>query len=133
MFTLVIILAIIASILLILIVLIQNPKGGGIAANFSAANQIAGVKRTNDFIEKATWTLAIALMLFSMSSGYLYKSDSSQESIMQEQLDNGPTSIDQPILNQDQSAQFQEGTPAPPQGGGSEGEAAPEQPLTPAE
>ncbi len=45
MFTLLIILAIIASVLLILAVLIQNPKGGGIAANFSAANQIAGVKK----------------------------------------------------------------------------------------
>jgi len=93
MFTLVIVLAIISSILLILIVLIQNPKGGGIAANFSAANQIAGVKKTNDFIEKATWTLAISLLLFSMSSGYLYKSGGSQDSIMQEQLENAPTGI----------------------------------------
>ena len=90
MFTLVIVLAIIAAILLILIVLIQNPKGGGIAANFSAANQIAGVKRTNDFIEKATWTLAIALLVFSLSSGYLYRTGGSQDSIMQEQLENAP-------------------------------------------
>ena len=50
MFVTLIVLAIIASILLILIVLIQNPKGGGIAANFSAANQIAGVRKTNDFV-----------------------------------------------------------------------------------
>lgn len=116
MFTLVIVLSIIASILLILIVLIQNPKGGGIAANFSAANQIAGVKRTNDFIEKATWTLAIALMIFSMSSGYLYSNDSSQESIMQEQLEGGPAAIETPLINQDQSAEFnQDAAPAPTQ------------------
>ena len=53
MFTTFIILASISAVLLILAVLIQNPKGGGIAANFSAANQIAGVKKTNEFIEKA--------------------------------------------------------------------------------
>ena len=66
MFTLLIILAIIASVLLILAVLIQNPKGGGIAANFSAAHQIAGVKKTNEFFDKATWTLAIAIMILSI-------------------------------------------------------------------
>ena len=52
MFTLLIILAIIASVLLILAVLIQNPKGGGIAANFSAANQIAGVKKPTNLLKR---------------------------------------------------------------------------------
>ena len=75
MFTVIIILAIIASILLILAVLIQNPKGGGIAANFSAANQIAGVKKTNEFIEKATWTLAISIMVLSVGSRFVYTPD----------------------------------------------------------
>ncbi|MBT6236645.1 preprotein translocase subunit SecG [Bacteroidia bacterium] len=75
MFTVIIILAILASVLLILAVLIQNPKGGGIAANFSAANQIAGVKKTNEFIEKATWTLAIALMLLAVGSRFVYTPD----------------------------------------------------------
>ncbi|MBR9861067.1 preprotein translocase subunit SecG [bacterium] len=90
MFTLIIILAMVVSALLILIVLIQNPKGGGIAANFSAANQIAGVKRTNDFVEKATWTLAIVLMVFSLGSSYLGSNQSSEStSLLQEQLENG--------------------------------------------
>jgi len=48
MFITLIILASVVAVLLILAVLIQNPKGGGIAANFSAANQIAGVKKTNE-------------------------------------------------------------------------------------
>lgn len=131
MFTLVIILSIIASILLILIVLIQNPKGGGIAANFSAANQIAGVKRTNDFIEKATWTLAIALLVFSLSSGYLYKSGgNAQESIMKDQLEQGPTSVETPLMNQEKAADFNDGSMQP---SGTPGEEPAPAPTTPAQ
>ncbi len=52
--------------LLILVVLIQNSKGGGIQSQFSAANQIMGIRRGTDFIEKTTWTLAILLLVFSL-------------------------------------------------------------------
>ncbi|MDR2119665.1 MAG: preprotein translocase subunit SecG [Tannerella sp.] len=52
------ILILIASIFLILIVLIQNSKGGGLASGFSSSNQIMGVRKTTDFLEKATWALA---------------------------------------------------------------------------
>ncbi|MCB9261433.1 MAG: preprotein translocase subunit SecG [Flavobacteriales bacterium] len=68
MYNLIVILAIIVSIALIFIVLIQKPKGGGISSNFSAANQIMGVKKTNDFVEKATWGLAIALLFLTLVS-----------------------------------------------------------------
>jgi preprotein translocase subunit SecG len=66
--TFILVLSIIVCILLILIVVIQNPKGGGIASNFSAGNQIMGVRRTNDFVEKATWTLAGALLVLALAS-----------------------------------------------------------------
>ncbi len=66
--TLLTILIIIVSVLLILVVLIQNSKGGGISSNFSSANQIMGARRGTDFIEKATWTLAILLLVFSLLS-----------------------------------------------------------------
>lgn len=56
----------ISAILLILIVLVQNSKGGGLASNFSASNQIMGVRKTTDFLEKATWSIAIALLVFSV-------------------------------------------------------------------
>jgi len=46
--------------------LVQNSKGGGLAANFSAPNQIMGVRKTTDFLEKATWVLAVALMVLSL-------------------------------------------------------------------
>ncbi len=64
------ILVIIASILLILVVLVQNPKGGGLAANFSSQNQVMGVRRTADILEKATWVLAIAIVLFSFLAAF---------------------------------------------------------------
>ncbi|MBP3420398.1 MAG: preprotein translocase subunit SecG [Marinifilaceae bacterium] len=57
-----------ACILLILIVLVQNPKGGGLSSTFAGSNQILGVKKTNDFLEKATWTLAIVVGLFCIVS-----------------------------------------------------------------
>ena len=58
MYLFITILILIASIFLILIVLVQNSKGGGLASGFSSTNQIMGVRKTTDFVEKATWTLA---------------------------------------------------------------------------
>lgn len=60
------IIIIIASILLVAVVFIQNPKGGGLSSDFGAAHQMGGVQRTNDFIEKATWSLAGAVMVLSI-------------------------------------------------------------------
>lgn len=59
---------IIVCALLILVVLMQNSKGGGISSQFGAATQIMGVRRGADVIEKATWTLAILLLVFSLLS-----------------------------------------------------------------
>ena len=67
--TLISILVIIVCILLILIVLVQNSKGGGLASNFSGSNQVMGVRKTADFLEKATWTLAAGLLLLSLLAG----------------------------------------------------------------
>lgn len=66
MTTLLSILIILASILLIIVVFVQNPKGGGLSSDFGAAHQLGGVKKTNDFIEKATWTLAGTIMVVSI-------------------------------------------------------------------
>jgi len=62
------VLIVIVAILLVLIVMVQNSKGGGLAANFSSSNQAMGVRKTTDFLEKATWTLAIALLVFSIGA-----------------------------------------------------------------
>lgn len=49
---------VLASVLLVFVVYVQNPKGGGLSSDFGAAQQIGGVQKTNDFIDKATWSLA---------------------------------------------------------------------------
>lgn len=66
LYNIVTVLIFIVSILIILIVLVQNSKGGGLAANFAGSSQIMGVRRTADFLEKATWTLAGALLILSI-------------------------------------------------------------------
>ncbi len=65
MYKLFVILGIIASILLILIVLIQNPKGG-FSSNFINANQFGGVAQTNKFLVRSTWTLAVVVFIFTL-------------------------------------------------------------------
>ncbi len=62
------VLIILVCVFLGLIVLIQNPKGGGLDSSFGAANQIGGVQRTTDFLEKSTWTLAVALFVLCLAS-----------------------------------------------------------------
>ncbi|MFA8450367.1 MAG: preprotein translocase subunit SecG [Bacteroidales bacterium] len=67
MYTLLMILIGVACLLLILVVLVQNSKGGGLASNFAGSNQFMGVRKTTDFIEKFTWGLAIAVLVFSLA------------------------------------------------------------------
>ena len=68
MYTLVVILILIVSVLLGLIVLVQNSKGGGLVSNFGGANQMMGVRQTTDFLEKATWTMAGVLVVLCLLS-----------------------------------------------------------------
>jgi preprotein translocase subunit SecG len=67
------ILAVLVCVLLGLIVLIQNPKGGGLASNFSSSSQLMGVQKTGDFLEKGTWVLAITLMVLSLAINVVVK------------------------------------------------------------
>ncbi|HOH99781.1 MAG TPA: preprotein translocase subunit SecG [Bacteroidales bacterium] len=62
------VLVLITCVLLVLVVLVQNSKGGGLASNFSSSNQIMGVRKTADFLEKTTWTLAVVLLVLSLFS-----------------------------------------------------------------
>lgn len=64
----IVVLIVIVAILLGVVVLIQNPKGGGLAVGFQGATQVGGVQRTADFLEKATWYLGIALFILCLIS-----------------------------------------------------------------
>ncbi len=70
-FVLLSVLIFITCVLLVLIVLVQNAKGGGLASNFSSSNQVMGVRKTTDFLEKATWTLAIILLVLTLSTSFV--------------------------------------------------------------
>lgn len=92
MYTIFAILIILTSILLVLVVLVQNPKGGGLSSTFGggSGNQIMGAKKTTDFLEKATWTLAIALISLSLLSNFAIPrntAEAEQTIKAQEQID----------------------------------------------
>ena len=81
MYTFFIVLIMLASVLMIFIVLIQESKGGGLASNFSSSNAIMGVRKTTDFVEKATWGLAAAMVAFSIVCAYTAPQASTDESV----------------------------------------------------
>lgn len=78
MYAIVVTLTVIVAVLLIIVVLIQKSKGGGLASGFSGANQIMGVRHTNDFIEKATWTLAAIIGILAVVSVFVMPRDLTQ-------------------------------------------------------
>lgn len=65
------VLVIVASILLTLVVLLQNGKGDGLASNFAAGNQTFGVRQTADILEKITWGLCVLVFVLSISSAFV--------------------------------------------------------------
>ncbi|WP_336514016.1 preprotein translocase subunit SecG [Pollutibacter soli] len=80
MTTLFLILIVLSSVLLGLIVLIQNPKGGGLAGNIAGlGNQFMGVKQTNDVLEKGTWILAGFVAVLCLVSSLLIKNNSESD------------------------------------------------------
>jgi preprotein translocase subunit SecG len=90
MYTFITILIIITCVLLVLVVLIQNSKGGGLASGFASSTQVMGVRKTGDFLEKFTWGLAFALIAFSLLSNFALPSGDAKtsNSVIQEQIDN---------------------------------------------
>ena len=90
MYTVIVILILVVSVLLGLVVLVQNSKGGGLISNFGGANQMMGVRQTTDFLEKATWTMAIILVVLCLMSSMSIKSgrsDGAQDTQMREQIE----------------------------------------------
>ena len=79
MFNFFVLLIVLASVLMCLIVLIQNSKGGGLASGFASSNQIMGVRKTTDFLEKATWTIAALMVVFSIFSAHSLTSNKEEK------------------------------------------------------
>lgn len=113
------ILIVIASILLIGAVLIQKSKGGGLASDYSSGNQYLGYRKTTDFIEKATWTLAIFICVVSICASFSVKTPVNMSSITPAAAPAPSSAAPAPV-----SAPAQQAAPAPA--------AAPAQNATPA-
>ena len=91
MYTLFVILIVLAVILMIGIVLIQESKGGGLSSSFAGYNQVAGVRKTTDFIEKATWALAASMVVISIICAWVAPSATTDSSVME--------NIENPVTN----------------------------------
>ncbi len=87
MATFITILIVLAAVLMILIVLVQNSKGGGLASGFASSNQIMGVRKTTDFLEKATWTLAATIVILSIASAAFVTTSSEKSSVVQKNIE----------------------------------------------
>lgn len=70
MYQLIVVLAVIVAVLLAVIVLLQESKGGGLASSVAGANSVLGVRKTTDFVEKATWALAGLLVVLAVASSF---------------------------------------------------------------
>lgn len=92
MYLLLIGLIVLAALLMCFVVLIQNSKGGGLASGFSSSNQIMGVRKTTDFLEKATWTLAGTVVVLSIViTAFIPRAQHTNQSEIKEQINNAVT------------------------------------------
>jgi preprotein translocase subunit SecG len=114
MLSIILIIGLIAAVLTIFIVLIQNPKGGGLAANFSSSTQIFGAQRTSEGVEKLTWIFASIILLVSLvassyngASSAKGKTEVSTDSKLEEKINAPVPKSSKPMV--DPSA-----NPAPP-------------------
>lgn len=85
MYSLFVGLIVLAAVLMCFVVLVQNSKGGGLSSSFAASNQIMGVRKTTDFIEKLTWGLAVFMVVVSIAAAYVVPSATQGTSVVMDQ------------------------------------------------
>lgn len=87
MYQFITVLIFIVCLLMVLLVLVQNSKGGGLASSFSSSNQVMGVRKTTDFLEKGTWILAVALVVLCISAtAFLPRQGGQTKSAIEQQI-----------------------------------------------
>ena len=125
-YTLFVILIILASILMVFIVLIQESKGGGLASNFSSTNSIMGVRKTTDLVENLTWGLAAAMVILSVACAYVAPQAMGEGSVMEGATQEQTALPAMPGANSDAAKKAVPATPNAAE------KAAPAAPATPA-
>ena len=88
MYSLITIVIVIASVMMIFFVMIQNSKGGGLAAGFSSSNQVMGVRKTTDFLEKATWFLAGTIVVLCLVASLFRQRHAVEDSTIRDEIQN---------------------------------------------
>lgn len=111
LYTICIVLILIASVLVILAVLVQNPKSG-MAANFGASNQVMGVRETTNFLEKFTWTMAVAIVVLSLVATLAM--DSAKVGVSNAAITNDAKALEERVLETAPAAIPQAEIPAAP-------------------
>ncbi|MDR6966229.1 preprotein translocase subunit SecG [Flavobacterium arsenatis] len=76
MFSIFLVLITIVCFLLVVVIMVQNPKGGGLSSTLGGSQQLGGVQKTTDFLDKSTWTLATVLILLILFSSLSFTSES---------------------------------------------------------
>lgn len=93
-----VVLIIIVAIALVLIVMVQNPKGGGLSSTFGGgANTLGGVQNTNNFLDRTTWTLAIAMFALILLSNFAINRNNGSDYQLEETLDGIETTTEQTV------------------------------------
>ena len=82
-----IILTVLTAILMIGVVLVQKSKGGGLSSTFGGGNQVLGVRGTNKFLEKATWTLAATIIVLCIVATFVIPQRSARHSNIKNQIE----------------------------------------------
>lgn len=90
-FTILTVFVIIASILVTIVVLLQNSKGGGLASNFAVGNQTFGVRKTADILEKVTWGLVAFIFVVSIATTFATGGSGRNEVDVTKQIENAGT------------------------------------------
>ena len=107
MYIVCVLLILIASLLMCLIVLVQNSKGGGLASGFASSNQIMGVRKTTDFLEKATWSIAAFIVVVSVVAAWsLPRHEVSTDSIIEQ------NAVENVMMNPETTPDFADEAPA---------------------
>ena len=82
MFTIFLVLIAIVCFLLVVVIMVQNPKGGGLSSSLGGSTQLGGVQKTTDFLDKSTWTLATVLMVLIFLSSLSFNGSTSDSKII---------------------------------------------------
>jgi preprotein translocase subunit SecG len=102
MFTFIVGIIIFVAVLLVLVILAQNSKGGGLSSQFggSGASNIIGVKKTGDLLERLTWGFVIVIMVLALSTNYVTQNTSGSTNEILDRAGEQAAPISVPTPNQ---------------------------------